>query len=137
VLQGLKVLLSLKRYEAINELELRNANANVNEIKQKLLDTFNDLTTLANDTDYTTTEYSKLYNKVGNYTTILIDYNKLITLYLTTTNNILTRQKIHSTLMETKQLYSQLGNLTLKILIDYDQIADPKTRRAAIIKVFC
>ena len=124
------------QYEQMNELELRNAVTTVNEIKEKLLDTFNNLTTLADDTTYTTTKYSKLYNKVGNYTTILIDYNKLITLYLTTTNNVATRQKIYSILMETKQLYIQLGNLTLKILLEYNQIADPKTRRTTIIKYF-
>ena len=48
------------RYEAIDELELRNANANVNEIKQKLLDTFNRLNTLYNDNTYNTTKYSEL-----------------------------------------------------------------------------
>ena len=48
------------QYEQLNELELRNANANVNEIKQKLLDTFNNLNTLYNDTTYNTTKYSKL-----------------------------------------------------------------------------
>ena len=77
-----------EKYEQINELEMRNTNATVNEIKQKLLDTFNNLNTLYNDTEYGTTNYSKLYNAIGNYTTVLIDYNKLITLYLTTTNNI-------------------------------------------------
>jgi aromatic ring hydroxylase len=125
-----------EKYEAINELELRNASTNVDEIKKKLLDTFNNLTTLADDTDYETTAYSKLYNAVGNYTTVLVDYNKLVTLYLTTTNNFLTRQKIYATLMETKQVYSQLGNLTLKILLDYDQINDPKIRQRTIIKYF-
>ena len=124
------------QYEAMNELELRNAVTTVNEIKEKLLDTFNNLTTLADDTEYTTTKYSKLYNKVGNYTTILIDYNKLITLYLTTTNNVATRQNIYSILMETKQLYIQLGELTLKILLEYNQTAEPKSRRTAIIKYF-
>ena len=59
------------RYEQMNELELRNAVTTVNEIKEKLLDTFTNLTTLADDTEYTTTKYSKLYNKVRNYTTIL------------------------------------------------------------------
>ena len=83
-----------EKYEQINELEMRNTSATVNEIKQKLLDTFNNLNTLYNDTDYDTTQYSKLYNAIGNYTTVLIDYNKLITLYLTTTNNIMTRQSI-------------------------------------------
>jgi hypothetical protein len=125
-----------EKYEAINELELKNANANVNEIKQKLLDFFNNLTTLADDTSYGTTKYSELYNRVGNYTTILVDYNKLVTLYLTTTNNVLTRQKIYSTLMETKQLYSQLGTLTFKILLSYYGIQDPKIRKRTIIRYF-
>jgi hypothetical protein len=38
--------------------------------------------------------------------------------------------------METKQLYSQLGTLTLKILLSYDQIQDPKIRERAIIRYF-
>ena len=38
--------------------------------------------------------------------------------------------------METRQLYTKLGNLTLKILLEYNQIADPKTRRTTIIKYF-
>ena len=73
---------------------------------------------------------------VGNYTTILVDYNKIVSLYLTTTNNVLTRQKIYSTLMETKPLYLQLGNLTLRILYNYDQIPDPRIRGRTIIKYF-
>ena len=103
------------QYEQLNELELRNANANVNEIKQKLLDTFNNLNTLYNDTTYNTTKYSKLYNNIGNYTTVLIDYNRLVTLYLTTTNNVLTRQTIFATLMGTKEVYNQLEVVTLHI----------------------
>jgi hypothetical protein len=68
-----------EKYEQINELELRNANANVDELKEKLLDTFNNMTTLYNATNYDTTKYSKLYNAIGNYTTVLVDYNKLVT----------------------------------------------------------
>ena len=124
------------QYEAINELELRNVDATVKEIKQKLLDIFNNLNTLTNDTEYGTTKYSKLYNKVGNYVTILIDYNKLVTLYLTTTNNITTRQKIYSVMMETKELYAQLGKLCLKVLLDYDDIANSKVRERTIRKYF-
>ena len=124
------------QYEQLNDLELRNVNATVNEIKTKLLDYFNNLTTLSNDKQYESTRYSELYNKVGNYTSILIDYNKLISLYLSTKNNAPTQQKIYSTLMETKDLYLQLGNLTLRILIDYDQISDAKRRRITIIKYF-
>ena len=124
------------QYEAINELELRNVDATVKEIKQKLLDIFNNLNTLANDTEYETTKYSKLYNKVGNYATILIDYNKLVTLYLTTTNNITTRQKIYSVMMETKELYTQLGKLCLKVLLGYDDIANSKVRERTIRKYF-
>ena len=33
------------QYEQLNEFELRNTNATVNEIKQKILDTFNNLNT--------------------------------------------------------------------------------------------
>ena len=123
-----------EKYEQINELEMRNTSATVNEIKQKLLDTFNNLNTLYNDTDYDTTQYSKLYNAIGNYTTVLIDYNKLITLYLTTTNNIMTRQSIYSTLMGTKELYSRLQDITLKILENYVNIPNTEVRRSAIIK---
>ena len=125
-----------EKYEQVNELEMRNTNAAVNEIKQKLLDTFNNLNTLYNDTEYDTTNYSKLYNAIGNYTTVLIDYNKLITLYLTTTNNIMTRQSIFSTLMGTKELYSQLKNITFRILKNYDDIPDPRIRSRAINKYF-
>ena len=64
-----------EKYEAINELELRNANESVSEIKEKLLDTFNHLTALYNNDAYETPKYSKLYNMVGNYTSILVDYN--------------------------------------------------------------
>jgi len=124
------------KYEQINELEMRNTNTTVNEIKLKLLDSFNNLSTLYNDTDYDTTNYSKLYNAIGNYTTVLIDYNKLITLYLTTTNNIMTRQSIFSTLMGTKELYSQLKNVAFSILKDYDDISDPRIRSRAINKYF-
>jgi aromatic ring hydroxylase len=118
-----------EKYEQVNELEMRNATETVNEIKQKLLNTFNGLTTLSNDETYETTKYSKLYNKVGNYTTILIDYNKLVSLYLTTTNNVMTRQKIYSVLMETKELYLQLGNLTFRILYGYANIQDPRVSK--------
>ena len=124
------------QYEQLNELELRNANANVNEIKQKLLDTFNNLNTLYNDTTYNTTKYSKLYNNIGNYTTVLIDYNRLVTLYLTTTNNVLTRQTIFAALMGTKEVYNQLEVVTLNILDNYDQITDPRMRETAIRKYF-
>ena len=103
---------------------MRNTNATVDEIKKKLLDTFNNLNTLYNDTEYDTTQYSKLYNAIGNYTTVLIDYNKLVTLYLTTTNNILTRQKIYATLMETKDIYTKLKTVTLNILNNYNKIAN-------------
>ena len=124
------------QYEAINELELRNVNANVDEIKEKLLDTFNSLNTLYNDATYNTTKYSKLYNSIGNYTTVLIDYNKLVTLYLTTTNNVLTRQKIFAALMETKEIYQRLANVTLRILNNYNKIANPRMRETAIRKYF-
>ena len=124
------------QYEQLNELELRNANANVNEIKQKLLDTFNNLNTLYNVTTYNTTKYSKLYNNIGNYTTVLIDYNRLVTLYLTTTNNVLTRQTIFAALMGTKEVYNQLEAVTLNILDNYDQITDPRMRETAIRKYF-
>ena len=59
-----------EKYEQINELERRNTNATVNEIKQKLLDTFNNLNNLYNDTDFYTTQYSKLYNSRGKSTTV-------------------------------------------------------------------
>ena len=38
-----------EKYEQIDELEMRNTNATVNELKQKLLDTFNNLNTLYTD----------------------------------------------------------------------------------------
>ena len=125
-----------EKYEQIHELEMRNTNATVNEIKQKLLDTFNNLNTLYNDTEYGATNYSKLYNAIGNYTTVLIDYNKLITLYLTTTNNIMTRQSIYSTLMGTEELYSRLQDITLTVLENYVNIHNTEVRRSAIIKYF-
>ena len=97
------------RYEAIDELELRNANANVNEIKQKLLDTFNRLNTLYNDNTYNTTKYSEPYNSVGNYTTVLIDYNKLVTVYLTSTNNVFTRQNIFYIIIGNQRYISKVS----------------------------
>jgi len=57
-----------ERYEQVNDLEVRNASESIGEIKMKLLDTFNNLNTLYNDTTYNTTKYSKLYNNIGNYT---------------------------------------------------------------------
>ena len=51
------------QYEAMNELELRNAVTTVNEIKEKLLDTFNNLSTLADDTEYTTTNIQSCTTK--------------------------------------------------------------------------
>lgn len=125
-----------EKYEAMNELELKNASATVDEIKQKLLDTFNDLTRLYNNTSYESPKYPKLYNAIGNYTTILIDYNRLITLYLTTTNNILTRQNIYSTLMGTKQIYLKLGEVAYKILENYDDISNPRLREKTIRTYF-
>jgi hypothetical protein len=103
---------------------------------RKLLDTFNNLNTLYNDTTYNTTKYSQLYNNIGNYTTVLIDYNKLVTLYLTTTNNVLTRQKIYAALMEAKDIYLKLASVTLNILNNYNKIANPRLREAAIRKYF-
>ena len=88
-------VLEPEKYEAINALELKNANANVDEIKTKLLNIFNKFNTLYNNTNYNTTEYSKLYNDIGNYTASLIDYNKLINLYLTTTNNVMKIGRAH------------------------------------------
>jgi len=123
-------------YEAVNELEVRNTNATADEIKQKLLDTFNNLNTLYNDTTYNTTKYSKLYNNIGNYTTVLVDYNRLVTLYLTTTNNVSTRQSIYSTLMGTRDIYSKLSNLCLNILNNYNNIPNPGLRETAIRKYF-
>ena len=89
-----------------------------------------------NDATYNTTKYSKLYNSIGNYTTVLIDYNKLVTLYLTTTNNVLTRQKIFAALMERKEIYQRLANVTLRILNNYHKIANPRMRETAIRKYF-
>ena len=121
-----------EKYEQINELELRNTSATVDEIKQKLLDTFNNMTTLFNDTEYETTHYSQLYNRVGNYVALLIDYNKLVTLYLTTTNNVTTRQQIYTVLMETKGLYTQLARLAFTILRSYADISDPQLREKTV-----
>ena len=94
------------------------------------------MNTLYNDNTYDTAKYSELYNSVGNYTTVLIDYNKLVTLYLTTTNNVLTRQNIFTTLMETKDIYQKLANITLNILKNNNKIADPRMRQTAIRKYF-
>jgi hypothetical protein len=117
-------------------LEARNANATVDEIKQKLLDTFNRFNTFYNDGDFNTTKYSKLYNSIGNYTTVLIDYNRLINLYLMSTGNITTRQQIYRTLMEMRDLYEKLAQLSLGVLDNYGQIPDPTLRETAIRKYF-
>ena len=90
--------------EQINALELKNTGEAVGDIKTRLLDVFNKFNTLYNDEDYNTREYSKLYNDVGNYTSYLIDYNKLVGLYLSSANNAGTTQAVRSAFMETEQL---------------------------------
>ena len=123
-------------YEQINSMELKNTNDIVNEIKTKLLDTFNSFNTLFNDTDYKSTDYSQLYNEIGNYTTVLIDYNKLVNMYLVTTNNIITRQEIYSTLMETREIYKKLATISLKVLDNYISITDVRLKETTIRKYF-
>ena len=42
-------------YEQLNQMELRNVESSVNDLKIRLLDTFNHLNTLYHDDDYSTT----------------------------------------------------------------------------------
>ena len=95
-------------YEQLNQMELRNAESSVNDFKIRLLDTFNHFNTLYHHDDYSTTEYSQLYNRIGNYTSMLVEYNKVASLYLNTDSNIGTRQSIYNLLMQTRMVFSSL-----------------------------
>lgn len=101
--------------EQFNQMELRNAESSVNDFKIRLLDTFNHFNTLYQNNDYTTTEYSQLYNRIGNYTSTLVEYNKVVSLYLNTDNNIGTRQSIYSLLLQTREVFFKLEEISNKV----------------------
>jgi hypothetical protein len=123
-------------YEQFNQMELRNAESSVNDFKIRLLDTFNHFNTLYQNNDYMATGYSQLYNRIGNYTSTLVEYNKVVSLYLNTDNNIGTRQSIYSLLMQTREAFFKLEEISNKVLEQYVNISDRDVQTRTINKYF-
>ena len=117
-------------------MELRNVESYVNDFKIRLLDTFNHFNTLYQNNDYSTTEYSQLYNRIGNYTSTLVEYNKVVSLYLNTDNNIGTRQSIYSLLLQTREVFFKLEEISDEVLDQYVNISDSGLQERTINRYF-
>ena len=118
-------VLTPERREQLNMLDIQNVGEYINQFKVRLTDKLNifDTTLNTKTPDMGKSEFAASVDKLTNYISDMIDYNRIIQVYLNMSNTSQTRIEIFNKIEPLKKLFEQMldkfENLTEKF-IDVD-----------------
>ena len=113
------------RREQLNMLDIQNVGEYINQIKIKLTDILNIFSTVLPATSMNTADVASNIDKNTNYLSDMIDYNKVIQVYLNPANTPQTNSEIFNKLEPLKALYQKLETNAVKLLDTFLDFNDP------------
>ena len=123
------------RREQLNMLEIQNVGEYINQIKIKLTDKLNIFSTILPATSMNTADVASNIDKITNYLSDMIDYNKVIQVYINPANTPQTKSEIFNKLEPLKALYQKLDTDAVKLLDKILDINDPLVFKKFFVKV--
>ena len=123
------------RREQLNMLEIQNVGEYINRTKIKLIDKLNIFSTILPATSMNTADVASNIDKITNYLSDMIDYNKVIQVYINPANTPQTKSEIFNKLEPLKALYQKLDTDAVKLLDNFLDINDPVVFKTFFVKV--
>ena len=104
------------RREQLNMLEIQNVGEYINQIKINLTDKLNIFSKVLPATSMNTADVASNIDKITNYLSDMIDYNKVIQVYINPANTPQTKSEIFNKLEPLKALHQKLDTNAGKLL---------------------
>ena len=102
--------------EQLNMLDIKNVGDYINQFKIKLTDKINIFDTILHTSTLFGSDMATTIDKISNYISDMIDFNKIIQVYLNPSNTPQTRQEIMSKIILFKPNFEKLQKLTEDLL---------------------
>ena len=116
-------------------LDIQNVGEYINQIKIKLTDKLNIFSTVLPATSMNTADVASNIDKITNYFSAMIDYNKVIQVYRNPANTPQTKSEIFNKLEPVKALCQKLDTNAVKLLDTFLDFNDPAVFKQIFAKV--
>ena len=102
--------------EQLNMLDIKNVGEYINQFKIKLTEKLNLFDTILHSANMLHPDFATNVDKISNYISDMIDFNKIVQVYLNPSNTPQTRQEIMNKITQFKPNFEKLQKLTEDIL---------------------
>ena len=102
--------------EQLNMLDIKNVGDYINQVKIKLTEKLNIFDTILHTSNLFGPDIAANIDKISNYISDMIDFNKIIQVYLNPSNTPQTRQEIMNKITQFKPNFEKLQKLTEDLL---------------------